>query len=59
MPIDVEILFNDGTSCLEMIKNDEQNQTFTFTFPTKPNGIFFDKLNKIPLKKVLIKEIKI
>jgi aminopeptidase N len=59
MPIEVEILFNDGTSCLEMIKNDEQNQTFTFTFLTKPNGIFFDKLNKIPLKKVLIKEIKI
>jgi aminopeptidase N len=55
MPIEVEILFNDGTNCLELIENEKQNQRFSFIFYKKPNGMQFDKFNKIPLKQVSIK----
>lgn len=52
MPIEVEIMFNDGTAINKLIENNIQNQSFTFIFNKKPNGIHFDKLNKIPLKEI-------
>lgn len=58
MPIEVVIMFNDGTRELKMIDNDIQNQTFSFTFKKKPDGILFDDSNRIPLKEVLIKHVK-
>ncbi len=58
MPIEMVIMFNDGTTDTKMIYNDVQNQVFSFTFPQKPNGIFFDNSNRIPLKEVTIRETK-
>jgi aminopeptidase N len=58
MPIEMEIMFNDGTTKSEMIENDKQNQIFTFVLSKKPSGMLFDKFEKIPLKQVSIKETK-
>ena len=57
MPIEVEILFKDGTSETKVIENNSQNQNFSFVFTKKPVGMQFDKLNKIPLKEVHLKEL--
>ena len=58
MPIEVEIMFYDETTKSEIIENDEQNQIFSFIFSKKPDGMLFDKFEKIPLKQVSIKETK-
>lgn len=58
MPIEVVIMFNDGTSEHKMIYNDVQNQIFSFSFNKKPVGMLFDESNRIPLKEVLVKEVK-
>lgn len=58
MPIELVIMFNDGTSENKMIYNEVQNQNYTFNFDKKPVGILFDNSYKIPLKEVLIKEVK-
>lgn len=58
MPIEVVIMFNDGTSEHKMIYNDVQNQIYSYSFNKKPVGMLFDESNRIPLKEVLIKEVK-
>ena len=55
--IEVEILFKDGTSEIKVIENNSKNQNFSFVFTKKPVGMQFDKLNKIPLKEVHLKEL--
>jgi aminopeptidase N len=50
MPLDLYIIFYDGTDTTIRIMNDENNQLFTFTFDVEPFKLFFDFINKMVLK---------
>lgn len=58
MPIEIEILYKDGTSEIVLANNEKQNQFFTYILDKKPIGINFDYQNKIPLKEYSISEVE-
>lgn len=58
MPIEMEILFKDGTSKIVLANNERQNQFFTYILDKKPIGISFDYQNNIPLKEYSSSEIE-
>lgn len=53
MPVEVEVTFTDHTDTIVRVMNDQNDQTFAFTFNKEPQTISFDPLVKI-LPKVEI-----
>jgi aminopeptidase N len=45
MPIDVEIVFEDGSTDIQTIRDQDSTQTFTLICPKKPVNVIFDKGN--------------
>jgi aminopeptidase N len=58
MPVEIKILFKDGTSKIVLADNKKQNQFFTYILDKKPIGINFDYQNNIPLKEYSISEVE-
>jgi aminopeptidase N len=58
MPIEIEILFKDGTSEVVLANNEKQNQFFSYILDRKPIGINFDYQNNIPLKEYSFSEVE-
>jgi aminopeptidase N len=50
MPVQLKVVFSDGTDSLFNVLNDANNQGFIFEFNKKPNQLVFDPNNNIVLK---------
>ncbi len=51
MPLEIYVFFMDASDTTIRVFNDENNQTFNFTFDKEPLFFFFDKINKMVLKE--------
>lgn len=52
MPVEIKVLFEDGTDVTERVTNDTNDQTFNFNYGKSILKIVFDPSEKILLKKV-------
>lgn len=56
MPVEITIVFDDGTDSTVSVMNENNNQYFVFAFSKKPTEVIFDPDNKIPLKETSLIE---
>ncbi|MBW7887733.1 MAG: T9SS type A sorting domain-containing protein [Bacteroidetes bacterium] len=54
MPVEVKILFTDGTDSLIRFMNNQNNQTVTLQLTKEPKNFIFDPNNNIVLKKATL-----
>lgn len=58
MPFLLKILFDDGSSVIENVFNEMNNQNLQFTYNKKPIKIYFDPDNEILLKEIYVEEME-
>ena len=57
MPIQIKIHFNSGSDTTVTVMNDQNNQTFSFSFNRQPLSVQFDPDNNIVLKTATLTQI--